>query len=367
MDKRGKSQKTFQSFRCINGHQIVEASHGRWTPSFIEHVLFVYINSLSLNTTIELIREQYEDDILTKELILDFIIAVSDSLPTLDEADLVLQPIRSNYLAFDGVWFKILGEETVLIVCFDPITFDIVSAQWSPTETQKAYEDVMTEAVNKIGATNVKGLYADGDRGFMAAWKHLLPTIPFQLCVFHKELRMGQIVPIKSVSRSKQMDNKTKHDIRVFQLLFRDAIYSDTKDECWGALLGLERYCKSDQHDQSERFMKAYRSLKHNFIYTLTHFDHPHMKRDNNMIENFNGCMKPRLKLMRGFKKEDNLDRYLKLFIFDYRFHVFKGSEDMSRRNRSPLQCADVFLPKFYNFLTFLRTTFNTSYVLKKP
>ncbi len=294
-------------------------------------------------------------------------VAVADALPTLDETDEALQPIRSNYLAFDGVWFKIHGEEIVLIVAFDPETFDIVGASFYDDETQEAYEQVITQAVNKMGAVNVKGVYADGDRGFLAAWKKLLPTVPFQLCVFHKELRMGQILPMKSVGVSRQMTPQTKHDLKVFQLLFREALYSQSKQECWSAFEQLKKYCDSNAHHQSERFSKAYRSLSTNFIYTLTHFDYPHMKRDNNMIESFNGCLKPRLKLMKGFKKQDNLNRYLKLFLLDYRFHTLKSSQNSKRRNHSPLQCADVYLPKYYNFLTFLRTTFNLTYILKKP
>ncbi|OGM33446.1 hypothetical protein A3D00_00830 [Candidatus Woesebacteria bacterium RIFCSPHIGHO2_02_FULL_38_9] len=54
-----------------------------------------------------------------------------------------------------------------------------------------------------------------------------------------------------------------------------------------------------------EKFLKAVNQLKRNFKYTLTHFDYPGMQRDNNLIECFNGCIKPRLNLMKGFKKKE--------------------------------------------------------------
>ena len=121
------------------------------------------------------------------------------------------------------------------------------------------------------------------------------------------------------------------------------------------------------QEHPSERFIKAINQLKHNFHLTLTHFDYPGMMRDNNLIECFNGCLKPRLALMKGFKREDNLDRYLKLFILDFRFHNLKESRFAHRRDKSPIELGGVLLPQYYNFLTLLRTEFHLSYLSKTP
>lgn len=362
MTVKGKRKKRVQTYRCENNHFFRVGEVPKWDDSFIERVVFIYLQCLSLNTTITIIRELYKQDVLTKGLILDFIEGVADALPSLDEIDYLYYPRRSGYLAFDGVWFQFGAGQIVLLIAFDPETFDIVGAVWADDETEKTYEVVMTQAVNKIGAVNVKGVYADGDNGFLAAWKKLLPTVPFQLCVFHKELRMGQFIPVKSVRRSRQMSSQTKHDIKVFQLLFREVIYGKTKDESVAALERLKRYVESNSHEQTERFLKAYRSLIKNFKYTLTHFEHAHMRRDNNLLECFNGCLKPRLRLMKGFKKKENLDRYLKLFLLEFRFHSLKESTFKERNGNSPLEIADANLPKFYNFLSFLRTELHLSY-----
>ncbi|OGK16125.1 hypothetical protein A2690_01660 [Candidatus Roizmanbacteria bacterium RIFCSPHIGHO2_01_FULL_39_12b] len=90
------------------------------------------------------------------------------------------------------------------------------------------------------------------------------------------------------------------------------------------------------------------------------------MRRDNNLLECFNGCIKPRLRLMKNFKKKENLDRYLKLFFLEFRFQALKESRFRERNGNCPLQLADVYLPKYYNFLTLLRTQFNLTYQLKK-
>ena len=363
MTKKGKVQKRIQAYRCNNGHYFSFNKKGAWDVSFIESVVYIYLRCLSLNTTIDIVRMIYEEDLLTKGLILEFIESIADALPTIDDIDQLFNPIRSGYLAFDGVWFEFNGEEIVLLVAFDPETFDIVDALWSKDETQSGYEELITAAVNKIGAVNVKGCYGDGDNGLLQGLKLLLPTVPFQLCVFHKELRMGQVVPVKSITVSKRLTLYQKHDIKVFQLLFREVIYAESKEKSIEMLDHLKKYAKTIQN---EKFLKAYRSLIHNFKYTLTHFDYPNMRRDNNLLECFNGILKPRLNLMKGFKKQENLDRYLKLFLLEFRFHPLKESRFKERQGNSPLEITGVYLPKFYNFLTFLRGHLNLSYQLKK-
>jgi transposase-like protein len=220
MTKKGKYIQNVQTYRCENGHRFTRFQRQIWDDSFIEHVVYVYLRCLSLNTTIDIVREEYDTDILTKGTILDFIESVADALPSVDEIDTLYHPVRSGYLAFDGVWFSFKREQIVLLVCFDLETFDIVAARWEDDETEAGYERLITEAVNKMKAVNVKGAYADGDRGFLKALQRLLPTVPFQACVFHKELRMGQYVPVKSVRTSKQMSPQTKHEEDYYRLKY---------------------------------------------------------------------------------------------------------------------------------------------------
>jgi len=82
-------------------------------------------------------RAWYEDDLLSKRQVLTMIEAVSDTIPSLDGLDYLLYPKRSGYLAFDGVWFTFKGEQIVLLIAFDPETFDVVGAVWAEDETEK--------------------------------------------------------------------------------------------------------------------------------------------------------------------------------------------------------------------------------------
>lgn len=364
MAKTGKRRRRVQNYRCDEGHFFNFQKGDKYTSSFIEFVVFVYLNCLSLNTTIEIVRAYYEEDILSKKIILDFIERVSDALPTIDDIDNLFHPRRSGYLALDGVWFKFKGMEIVLLVCFDPETFDVIDAIWSLQEDEKAYTKLLQKVIKKIKIRDIKGVYGDGDKGLISSLKSNIPLAPFQLCIVHKEMRMGQLVPVKSVNISKRLSPKVKAEIKEFQKKFRAVIYAKDKKESLLALKTLKTYVDSSKQ---ERFKKAFRSLKTNFKYTLTHFDHEGMMRDNNLIECFNGIIKPRLKLMKNFKKYENLDRYLKLFLLDYRFHSLRESRLKERRGLSPLQAASVDLPESYNFLSFLRKSLNLNFSSPSP
>jgi len=353
-------QFLFQSYRCMNNHLFIPNHHqSSFTNSFIEYAVAVYLRSLSLNAVIQIVRIQMEKDILSKKTLLQFIDTVSDCLPTLDDIDNIYHPKRSGYVALDGVWFKYRRRNFVLLVAFDPQTFDPIATKLETDETQAGYERLITEVTNKLGAVNIKGVYGDGDKGLIKALKTLLPTVPFQLCIVHKEMKMGQIVPVKSVRISKKLTPFQKHDIKVFQLLFRNVIYAASKDESSQNLEKLKQY--SDE-TKDERFQKAYRSLAYNFKYTLTHFDHSEMERDNNILEGFNSILKRRLRLLKGFKKPGNIEKYIKLILLDYRFHEFIGSGKKKRQGVTPLELSGVILPDYYNFIKLLRESLNLDF-----
>ena len=357
--KSGKKSYRVQKYRCSNMHIFRKNAPFSFSDSFIEYVVYVYLRCLSLNTTVDIIRATYEKELLNKQQVLDFLEIVADALPELDDIDSLFAPRRSGFIALDGIWFSFNKEEIVLLVCFDPVSFDVVAAHFEMDETAQGYEKLLIAAVNKLGALEIKGAYGDGDNGLIFSLKKLLPHVPFQLCVVHKEMRMGQFVPIKSLHNSKQFTDKQKHEIREFQFLFREVIYAKTKEESFEALKRLKEYVK---FNPNKRFIKAYRSLERNFSYTLTHFDHPHMERDNNLLECFNGILKPRLKLMKSFKKKENLNRYLKLFLTEFRFRPLKESRFINRRGETPLALGDVYLPPYYNFITFLRERFKLTF-----
>lgn len=363
-EKSGKKERVVQLFSCSMKHVFSNRqSTGQiYTDSFVEHVVWLYLKCLSYNTTIDIVREQYEEDVLSKKKVLKFMEVVADTLPSNDAVNEKYCPNQPRFLAFDGVWFKFKDTSIVLLVCFNPESFDIVDYLWWGDEDEEGYSNLIAQILRHIPKETIQGVYADGDLGFRKSLKKLLPEVPFQLCVVHKQMRMNQLVPVQRAHTSNKMDEEIKEEIIQFEKLFKDTIFAKTKQESLDSLKALETYT---QTTSQERLHKAYTSLKRNFTYTLTHFDHPEMMRDNNLIECFNGCIKPRIKLMKSFKKAENVDRYFKLYILAFRFKPLKESRFRERRGKPPLRPKAGDLPQIYNFISFLRKEFTLHFILK--
>lgn len=364
MTKGGSKIFQFQAYRCFHHHFFSEnTSQTKFTNSFIEYSVILYLRSFSLNTTIDFLRIQYEKDILSKQRLLEFIETVSDKLPTLDDIDNLFHPQKSGYLAFDGVWYKYRGLNFVLLICFDPVTFDVVSYLIAERETFEAYKKLIQLTLPKLKDIKVLGLYGDGDRGLLKAIRLYFPNIPIQVCVVHKEFRLGQILPFKRAYTGKALDPTFKRKVRFFKETAETILYANSKDEAEKQFTRLKEFIKKEK---DEKLKKAFGSLKYNFKYILTHFDYPDMERDNNIIEGFNSIIKRRLRLLKGFKKPANIDRYIKLVLLDYRFHEFVESRFVKRRNKTPLELSGVSIPKYYNFIKFLRESLNLSFETEK-
>ena len=78
MTRTGKRTRKIQAYRCENGHFFQQHDIKSWSTSFVELVVFVYLNCLSLNVTINIIRAVYDIRTLSKSTILNFIEQVAD-------------------------------------------------------------------------------------------------------------------------------------------------------------------------------------------------------------------------------------------------------------------------------------------------
>lgn len=361
MAKTGLKQYSYQAFRCDRGHFFSqEHSFSPYTNSFIEYAVFVYLRSLSLNSTADILNAYFEKKVVSKKTLLGFVAKVSDVLPSLLEIDYLFYPKRSGYLAFDGVFFKLNGESFVVLVCFDPETFDIIDYLKADEENYNNYTILMGRVKERFkkNNTNVSGVYFDGDRGLVQAVKTLFPDTPKQVCIVHKYIKMGDTIPFKSAGR-KSVHPLKKRKILKFKELFESVLSANTRKDSVENLKILEQFVKA--HSVAKYFT-AYRSLRLNFEFTLTHFDYPHMQRDNNFIECFNSIITTKLDLLKGFKKEENIEKYLKLVFLDYRFRKLKESRIPYRKKNSPLELAQVNLPKHFNYIKFLRQSLNLNF-----
>lgn len=319
-------------------------AHGTFAGDLVDFVVYSYMRSLSLNTTVALIRAIFEEPILSKAMVLRFIERVAEALPSLEAVTAHFQPQRSGWYAWDGTWFKYRGREFVGLVCFDVRTLDVVNYVLAPKEEAAAYERLVNKVLHEIGK-DCKGFHADGDLGLLKVLGERFPGIPLQVCAFHKYSRVGQRIPFH---RSKDpLPAEVKR-------LVEHVLFAPSEAKARERLAVLE--CFVAAHQANRKLREVLEIVRYNFELLLTHFQHPEMSPYNNVLEGFNGLLKRRIDLMRGFKKPVNIHRYFKLFLLDYRFHPLVESRFPKRHGRSPLELAGCQIPPHHNWIKFLRT-----------
>lgn len=264
--------------------------------------------------------------------------SVADKLPSLEKVTQIYQPKRSGYIGLDGFWLKLKGESFVVLVAFDVQTLDIIAYHVSTKEDRQGW----LELINKCGSwlSAAKGFYIDGELSLVSVIKDHFPHVPTQLCVFHKEIRIGQIMPLVHL--------KTEED-KWLKKVFEIVLYNPCEKTVLRYFYKLKI---AKTIDKTQKKKKVFGVLNRNFDLLMTHHDHPEMHKTNNVLEGFNGNIKQKLKVMRGIKKEKNVDRYLKLIFLDYRFRKIKNSNFKSRNHKNPLElssCKEV--PTNYHWI----------------
>ena len=317
-----------------------------YTIKLIEHVTFMYLRSMSFNQVNAILRSFYERNVFTKAVLLDHIEQMADRIPDHQSISRWLKPKRSGYYAVDGTWIKYCGEDRVLLILFDVETLDTVAYFVAEDETKEAYTALFNLADLEI-SVDKKGFFCDGDPGLLAVLQERYKGVPIQVCVFHKYARIGQLIPFKNAKKA--IDKEIKE--RVEKILF-----AESKEDAISALYALEKFAKENQG--YKKLHEAIGVIHHNFDLLLTHYEHSGMSAYNNVLEGFNHIIKRRIRLMKGFKKDINIDRWIKLLLLDWRFHQLKESAFDERKNKMPLELAGVALPEIFNWLTFVRKNY---------
>lgn len=314
--------------------------------AMVEYVAFMYLRTLSFNSIIAIVRAWYDKKVLSKNILIDHIEQLADRIPDNQKVSAWLKPHRSGFYALDGTWLKYRGRDIVLLILFDVRTLDLIAWTVALEETATSYRKLIEPAKAEIAGC-LRGFFCDGDPGLLNVLKNDFPNIPIQMCVFHKYARVGRIVPF--------VRNKSVFDKEIKQRV-EEVLFAASKLEAINALKKLERF--ADENKKHKKLQEVIGVIQHNFDLLLTHFDHEGMSPYNNVLEGFNHVLKRRLRLMKGFKKPININRWLKLILLDWRFHVLKETTFKERRGKSPLQLAGVTLPVIHNWMKFVRQNF---------
>lgn len=233
---------------------------------------------------------------------------------------------------------KYRGTAFGVLIAFDVETLDIIAYQIASAENAENWIKLLTKC--DLDREQVKGLYIDGELNLVTVMKDHFPDKPIQLCVFHKEIRIGQIIPL--VHPKSEEDKWLK---KVFEII----LYDRSEIRALRYFLKLKIMKTTDK---TKKKKQIYGVLNRNFNLLMTHHRHPHMHRTNNVLEGFNGNISQKLDIMRSIKKPQNISRYLKLIFLDYRFRRIQNSSIKERNQKSPLElagCEDV--PNYHHWI----------------
>jgi len=238
-----------------------------------------------------------------------------------------LQPRWSCFLGLDSKVVKVGGGERILLVAVDLGTQDLVHSSLVEHEDYETLSLFLFDLRRKI-RYEPKMVVIDLDPAWIKAVREIFPDVPVQGCVVHVERIVDKAIP-KRKRTPEQEDLKN---------LIRQVLYAETLKDSRKALSEL-RDRRGEWRDASS--MSATSTILDNYPMLTTHFKVKGSYRDNNITESVIDKIETKLKIIRGFKKENTANNSLKLAVMHYRFNPFLSSRQ-GNNGKSPLMLAGV-------------------------
>lgn len=342
----GPRKKRYRTYRCKHCFHVWHNADivGRFTRDMAEAMACIYVRCLSFDQTRSILRAIYWRDVISKPTLIKHCEAIADRLPSLWNVSQWLKPKRSGFYALDGTWLKYRGKDIVLLILLDIETLDIVSYCVAEEENNESYRKLIDPVREEI--RNPRGFFCDEDSGLLKMLRDDYPGVPIQLCVFHKYMGVSRKVPFK-YKKKDPINQQVK-------ILVEKVLFATTRVEAEIALVQLKLFALKNH--AVKKVQQALAVISQNYELLMTHFEHADMNdRYNNALEGFNAVVKRKTRLMKGFEKEQNIDRWIKLILLDWRFHPLNHSRMKERRGKSPLELSGCDLPDIPNWITYLR------------
>ena len=244
-----------------------------------------------------------------------------------------LNPQWSGILGIDGKIVKIGDCERTVLIAVDVGTLDPFYFALAEAESQQEAEQFLM-IIKEVFRYPVQAVVSDLGKGrlFAPLVEKIFPGVPHQVCVIH----FSRYVDIKLPKSKKSKYYKQNEYLRKFiqSVLFADS-FNDTEEL-------LTRFSEIEYRFQASYHKAIMKSLRRNFHLLTTHFFHPDLPRDNNIVEHIAGELEQKLNLMKRFKNYQNAYNFLKLWFTAYRFRPFQNSRYSHRNGLSPLDLTGV-------------------------
>ena len=301
---RGKIERSLQRYCCKNCG-ISFTSKGYDTRSRVnKKIKSKAVNDFVLTkNSLSEVAARYS---ISRQSILNWMNEIAVNYPSPETLSPHIE--YSGTIQIDGKETKVKGERRTIFVAVD--TVNNVPITYGKYDYENSFNtNTFLAQLKEIYPVTVNGITSDFGRGkcFIKAVKEHFPQVPHQICIVHYLRYLWMQLPRTRKSKYFWRNN-------VLRWVIKKIVKAETRQEAdaWlNQFIDWIPFFKASYH---KRFIK---SIIKNYALLTTRFEHSYLPVTTNIAENFNRQLERKLKNIDGFKSDDNLDAFLKIWFFN--------------------------------------------------
>ena len=245
---------------------------------------------------------------ISKTTILNWLGKISNGYPLLKD---IKNPTHwSGIILLDGKEVKIKGKRKTILIASDAINHKPVHYAKCDRENSE-YSREFLKAVKMIYPREIIGVVSDFGKGkcFIGIVEDVFPLVPHQVCLVHFLRYIWMFLP---------RTRKSKYFWRnkVLKWVIKKVVTAPNKE---GSLFWLKKFQSWIPFFIASYHKKFIRSLIRNYQWLTRHYDYGYLVKNTNALENTNRQLERKIKNMDGFKSDENLDAFLRIWFADFR------------------------------------------------
>lgn len=244
---------------------------------------------------------------VSKTSILNWLPEESLKYPSLEQSSTGID--WSGYIQIDGKEIKIKKRKRVILTATDsingrPICYGVYDREDSEHSRK------FLEKTRDIYPKSVIGITSDFGRGkcFVGVIEEVFPQALHQICLVHYDRYVWLFLPRTRRSRYFWRN-------QVLKWFIRKILKATTREE---SLRWLEEFQTRKSFFKADYQRRFVRSVIKNYWNLTAHFDDPKLVKYSNVAENLNRQLERKLKNLDGFKREDSLFAFLRIWFSFY-------------------------------------------------
>jgi transposase-like protein len=216
----------------------------------------------------------------------------------------------SGYIQLDGKEVSIKKKKKTIFIATDSKNGKTISyGVYDKEDKHNSFE--FLSRVKKVYPCEVIGITSDFGRGkcFISVVRKVFPNAKHQICLVHFQRYIWLFIP--RTKRSKYFWRN-----QVLKWMIKKIIMAENQEE---SLYWLYEFIKRRAFFKADYHIRFVNSVIRNYKYLTAYYKDSELINNSNLSENTNRQLERKLKNTDGFKKEDNLKNFLKIWFSYYK------------------------------------------------